>query len=365
MLKFLRFLLITLVILSITVFMFMQQPSFGKLPSGSRLERIETSSNYKDGKFRNLIPTNTLAEGVSYFSMITEFFGKGVDREPLKDLPSVKTDLKKLDADVPVIVWFGHSTFLIKVRGKSILVDPVLSMRPSPVQFAGSKSYPGTRVYTASDFPDPDVIIITHDHYDHLDHKTISDLKSRTTLFCVPLGVGEHLEHWGVEPDRIVEFDWWESKTIVEDLELISTPARHFSGRGFQRDRTLWSSYVLKTGDHNIFLGGDSGYDEAFRKIGEKYGPFDIALLECGQYDVKWPNIHMMPEETVQASLDLKANMLMPIHWGKFTLGLHPWKEPIERAVKEAGRLQVVLATPMIGEPLYIGKDIPQSLWWE
>ena len=228
MLKFLRFLLITLVILSITVFMFMQQPSFGKLPSGSRLERIETSSNYKDGKFRNLIPTNTLAEGVSYFSMIIEFFGKGVDREPLKDLPSVKTDLKKLDADVPVIVWFGHSTFLIKVRGKSILVDPVLSMRPSPVQFAGSKSYPGTRVYTASDFPDPDVIIITHDHYDHLDHKTISDLKSRTTLFCVPLGVGEHLEHWGVQPDRIVEFDWWESKTIVEDLELISTPARHF-----------------------------------------------------------------------------------------------------------------------------------------
>lgn len=363
--KFLRFLFVLVLIVTAAIFIFMQQASFGKLPKGDRLARIESSANYKDGKFQNLLPTRTIAEGVSYFGMMKEFFGKGIDREPTADLPAVRTDLKNLPDKHPMIIWFGHSSFLININQKKILVDPVFSLRPSPVQFAGSKSYPGTRVYSENDFPALDAIVITHDHYDHLDYKTIVTLKDRCRHFYAPLGVGEHLVHWGIEESRITEFDWWQSAEIFEGIELVATPARHFSGRGFTRDKTLWTSYVLRTASHRIFIGGDSGYDSTFSAIGEKYGPFDIALLECGQYDVKWPLIHMMPEETVQASLDLRAKVLLPVHWGKFTLSVHPWKEPIQRALRQAEKLNVSVTTPRIGEPVTLGGPIPQSRWWE
>jgi L-ascorbate metabolism protein UlaG (beta-lactamase superfamily) len=365
MLRLLKYTGGVLIVLTLIIVIFMQQPSFGRLPKGKRLARIEASSNYKDGKFRNLEPTQTIAEGVSYVSMMVDFFGKGVDRQPVTNIPSVKTDLRTFKSDEPAIIWFGHSSFLIFIEGRKILVDPVFSMRPSPVQFAGSKSYPGTRSYSPADFPELDLVIITHDHYDHLDYKSVLALKNQTDQFYAPLGVGEHLSRWGVDESVITEFDWWETEEVFPGIHLTSTPARHFSGRGFSRDRTLWSSYVLKTKSHSIFIGGDSGYDKSFKEIGEKFGPFDIALLECGQYDVKWPLIHMMPEQTVQASLDLKASVLMPVHWGKFTLGLHPWKEPIQRALHQAEKLQVTVTTPMIGEPVVIGKALPSLRWWE
>jgi L-ascorbate metabolism protein UlaG (beta-lactamase superfamily) len=184
-------------------------------------------------------------------------------------------------------------------------------------------------------------------------------------LFCVPLGVGSDLIHWGVEPERIKEFDWWEGETVIPGLDLVCTPARHFSGRGFRGNKTLWASFVLKTGGQTIFIGGDSGYDNSFRKIGQKYGPFDLAMLECGQYDVQWPDIHMMPEETVQASIDLQAKVLLPVHWGKFTLALHPWKDPVERALKHAQTLSVKVATPQIGERVIIGENYPVTTWWD
>ncbi|MFZ6012570.1 MAG: MBL fold metallo-hydrolase, partial [Bacteroidota bacterium] len=334
----------------------MQQRSFGKLPTGKRLERVKNSPQYKNGVFVNLEETKMLAEGVSYFTMFRKYLGKGVQgRYPSAPLPATKTDLKTLTAEKTTITWFGHSSYLILADGKKILVDPVFSQRPSPVQYAGSKSYPGTMIYTTDDLPDLDLVIISHDHYDHLDYNTITKLKSRVKLFCVPLGVGEHLTYWGVDEARIKEFDWWEGETIMPGVDLIATPARHFSGRGFRGNRTLWASFVLKTISANIFIGGDSGYDDAFKKIGDKYGPFDIALLECGQYDPHWPYIHMMPEETVQASLDLRANVFVPVHWGKFTLANHTWKDPVQRAVKHAHTLSVKCATPNIGEPITIG----------
>lgn len=354
-----------LVVFAIATALFMQQKSFGKLPSGERLERIKKSKQYKNGIFENISPTQLLAEGASYFGMITKYFGKGVDREPTKNLPSVKTDLKKLPIEKPSLVWFGHSSFLITINGKKILSDPVFSDRPSPVQYAGSKSYPGTRVYNEADFSALDVIVISHDHYDHLDYNTIVALNERTKLFCVPIGVGEHLIHWGVSPDKIKEFDWWEGEIVAEGIELTCTPARHFSGRGFRGNKTLWASFVLKTGGYTIFIGGDSGYDQSFKKIGEAFGPFDIAMLECGQYDKQWPDIHMMPEETVQASIDLKAKVLLPVHWGKFTLALHPWKDPIQRATIHAEKLNVKLTTPVIGEPIYLDGTFPSTKWWE
>lgn len=361
---FFRIVVITVASLAVITWLFMLQPSFGKLPSGARQKRIESSPNFKEGIFQNIEETKLMAEDASYFTMFTKFFGKDSLREPSRSLPTIKTDLKSLP-DKPTLIWFGHSSYLISIDGKKILADPVFSLRASPVQYAGSKSYPGTMIYAPEDFPELDVVVISHDHYDHLDYNTIQKFKSKTKLFVVPLGIGEHLSYWGVPDSQIREFDWWEGDTVLPGIDLISTPARHFSGRGFSRNKTLWTSFVLKLSGYTIFIGGDSGYDGSFKKIGDKYGPIDLAMLECGQYDVQWPNIHMMPEETVQASIDLKAKAFLPVHWAKFTLALHPWKEPIQRAVRHAQKLNVQVTTPKIGEPVVFGETLPFSEWWE
>jgi L-ascorbate metabolism protein UlaG (beta-lactamase superfamily) len=364
MVKSLKIFVGLLITLSLATILFMQQKSFGKLPSGDILKRIEKSTHYKDGAFINIEETDIVAKDASYWSMALKYFETSVDREPLKELPHVKTDLKNL-SDRPNMIWFGHSSFLISVSGKKVLADPVFSERASPVQYAGPKAYPGTMVYHESDLPDLDVIVISHDHYDHLDYHTITNLAQRTKAFVVPLGVGQHLLHWGVPKEKIYEFDWWEGGQVAPGVDITCTPARHFSGRGFTKNRTLWASFVLKIGGLTIFIGGDSGYDQSFKKIGDTFGPFDIVMLECGQYDVQWPSIHMMPEQTIQASIDLKAKVLLPVHWGKFTLALHPWRDPIRRATVEAEKRDVKMTTPLIGEPVYIGESFPAMKWWE
>lgn len=351
-------------VLGITTFLFMQQAVFGKDPSGDRLERIKKSSHYKDGSFVNTHDTPMLSPDASYPKMMYNFFlGKPKNAEPDITIPSVQTNLKSLKEATPVIVWFGHSSYLIKINGKNFLMDPVLSGNASPVSFVG-KSYPGADVYSTDDFPELDGVIISHDHYDHLDYKTIVKLKSKVKHFYTALGVGAHLAHWGIEEEKITEFDWWEDMDLGDSMKITATPARHFSGRGFGRGKSLWASYVIQSPTHRIYLGGDSGYDDHFKEIGEKFGPFDIAFLECGQYNTQWPFIHMMPEQTVQASIDLKAKVLMPVHWGKFTLALHPWNESIERATKAADSLQVKLTTPKVGEPIIIDKLYPSEKWW-
>jgi len=350
---------------ALTVFLFMQQASFGKLPKGARKEKIEQSVNYKKGSFQNRIETPMMADDVSYFSMMREFLRDKPETYPHSKTPSIKTNLKTFSSEKPSIIWFGHSTYLISIDNKKILVDPVFSQRASPVQYAGSKAFDGSMVYAAEDFPEIDLLIISHDHYDHLDYNTILKLNATVKKFCVPIGVGQHLNSWGVDERKITEFDWWDSDEVIPGLQLTSTPARHFSGRGFIRNKTLWSSYVLQSNNYKIFIGGDSGYDDAFKEIGDKFGPFDIAFLECGQYDRQWPNIHMTPEETVQAGVDLKTEILMPVHWGKFVLANHPWKEPIQRAKKHAESLQIKVTTPRIGEPIILGEEVPATLWWE
>lgn len=356
--------LIFIFLFALTVYIFMQQQSFGKLPEGARKQKIEESPNYKNGSFQNRIKTPMMAPDVSYFSMIRKFLSDKPETYPHSKIPSVQTDLKTFTSEKPSIIWFGHSSYLISIDNKRILVDPVFSQRPSPVQYAGSKAFTGAMVYSAEDFPEIDVLIISHDHYDHLDYNTILKLNATVKKFCVPMGVGQHISRWGVAEAKITEFDWWQSAEIFPGLQITSTPARHFSGRGFTRNKTLWSSYVLQSSETKIFIGGDSGYDDAFKEIGEKYGPFDIAFLECGQYDQQWPYIHMMPEETVQAGVDLKTEILMPVHWGKFVLANHPWKEPIQRAKKHAEILQIKITTPRIGEPIILGGEIPNSEWW-
>jgi L-ascorbate metabolism protein UlaG (beta-lactamase superfamily) len=336
---------------------------FGKLPSGKRLQRIKLSPNYKEGVFQNLSPTPVMAEDASFRKILKDYYNKPKTTEPPAPLPSVKTNLKTFGGAVPTLIWFGHSSYLLHVNGKNILVDPVFSNSASPFSFM-VKGYKGTNVFSENDFPELDLIILTHDHYDHLDYKSIHKLKSKTKKFCVSMGVASHLEYWGIDKNIITEFDWWESAEIFPGISLTAAPARHFSGRGIRRGKTLWSSFILKTTDHNLYLGGDSGYDSHFKMIGQQFGPFDIAILECGQYNPSWKNIHMMPEETVQAAIDLSAKVLLPVHWGKFTLSLHPWDEPIRRVTKKAAEMNLKITTPQIGEPVLISSNYPSNDWW-
>ena len=304
-----------------------------------------------------------MAEDASFFKVLREVLHKPNNVRPATILPSVKIDLKKLPDGNPVLVWFGHSSYLVKINGKIILVDPVFSGNAAPFSFM-VHAFKGSDVYTTQDLPEIDLLLLTHDHYDHLDYKTIKELKVKIKKVCCSLGVGSHLEHWGLNPRIITELDWWETMTDKE-ISITAAPGRHFSGRGIKRGQSLWSAFILKTKDYNLFLGGDSGYDTHFKKIGERYGPFDLAVLESGQYNTSWPNIHMMPEETVQASVDLKAQVLLPVHWGKFSLAMHPWTEPIERVLKKASILGVKVATPKIGEALILGNPLPVGHWWE
>lgn len=335
---------------------------YGKLPKGERLKRIKDSSNYKNGSFQNLSKTNAMAEDVSFFKTMRDFFNKPKSVKPPMVLPSVKTNLQDKANGVPYIVWFGHSSYFIRTESISVLVDPVFSGSAAPVSFM-IKAFKGSDVYTPDDFPEIDVLLLTHDHYDHLDYKTILQLKHKVKKIYCSLGVGSHLEHWGFASTTIHELDWWES--IKEHaFEITAAPGRHFSGRGVKRGQSLWSSFIFKTANYNLFLGGDSGYDSHFKTIGEKYGPFDLAILESGQYNKAWPHIHMMPEETVMASVDLGAAALLPVHWGKFPLAMHPWNEPIERVMAKAEELNVNVFTPMIGEAVFIGATNVTKAWW-
>lgn len=350
--------------IALIVFLFVQQKSFGGKPEGKRLERIIKSHNYKNGSFQNLSDTPMMAADASYFKLLGMYLWNKQKTEPDSIIPSVKRNLNEKTSGKPTLTWFGHSSYLVQLQGLNILVDPVFSERASPVQYFGSKSYNGTMVYSISDFPAIDVVLISHDHYDHLDYETIKKL-GNAGKFYVPLGVGAHLEVWGIAPEKIVELDWWEGVKINHELELIATPARHFSGRGITgRNQTLWASYVLRGTEHSIYIGGDSGYDRHFKEIGEKYGPFDLALLECGQYNAYWPYIHMLPEQTAQAAIDLKAKVLQPVHWSKFTLALHPWNEPVERLMKKAKELHLKTTIPMIGEKVVLDSSYPELHWW-
>lgn len=349
--------------LAIGTYLFLQQKSFGTNPEGERLQRIERSPNYRDGVFQNLSPTEVTLKETSYFKMMKEFFNQNETVKPSVRIPSVQTDLKSIEGTEPTLVWFGHSSYMIRSRKLTLLVDPVFSGSASPVSFFG-KAFEGADIYPVSSFPKIDIMVLTHDHYDHLDYKTISQFIPTTELYVTPLGVGAHLEYWGVPKEKIIELDWWEEKKINDSVSFIAAPARHFSGRKFTRAKTLWTSYVLRLHGHSVYLGGDSGYDTHFKTIGEKYGPFKLALLEAGQYGKNWPYIHMMPEETVIAAQDLKAEVLMPVHWGKFVLANHDWNEPIRRVMKYSKEKGQKVVTPMIGEPIIITNIKPTSEWW-
>lgn len=351
-----------ILVLALIAMWVLNLPVFGHAPEGARLERLKKLSNFKaDGTIDNLSPTPMKPDGVSYWDMIVGMIKGNENSAPKHVLPHIEPDFTTTDKTR--LTWFGHSSYFLQIDGAKILVDPVFSRRPSPFSFIGTSAYKGTDFISADDFQDLDIILITHDHYDHLDYQSILKLKDKTKLFVTSLGVGAHLEYWGVPADKIVELAWGE-EAVANGLKFTAAPARHFTGRGFKRNQTLWSAFILQGLKHKLYLGGDSGYDTHFKQTGEQHGPFDLAILECGQYNVYWPLIHMFPEQTVQAAKDLNAKVLLPVHWGKFTLAMHSWNEPVIRAVKQAKLDHVKITTPLLGESLILDEYYPSKEWW-
>ena len=342
---------------------FIQNPQFGGKPSPKQLKAFQSLPNYKNGKFQNFNHTPQLTGDGNIFKIMQNFFfNKDKGNVPAFTLPSRKTDLFKLNPDEDILVWFGHSSYFMQLDGKRILVDPVLSGHASPIKFT-TKSFKGSDVYTTDDIPPIDILLITHDHYDHLDYETIFKLRPKIKKVITGLGVAAHFKRWGYEQNIISENDW--SQQIETDGFIFHTaPARHFSGRNFKRNTSLWLSFVVLTPTKKIFVGGDSGYDSHFKTIGERFGPFDLVILENGQYNQYWKYIHMMPEEVVQAAVDLHAKKLLPVHWGKFSLSLHAWDEPIRRVVKAAEGKEVVVVHPMIGETVHLDENSKFNQWW-
>lgn len=355
-----------LFLIAATTFFTLNQTKFGKLPTGERLERIKKSPNYKNGSFQNQSETPVMTEGVSYLSVSREFFfGEKKKVVPIDSIPSVKTNLLDLDINKDILVWFGHSSYFLQIDGKRILIDPVLSDYASPFSFT-VKAFKGTNRYTTDDIPEIDYLFITHDHWDHLDYETIIKLKPKIKKVICGLGVGENFEYWGFDMNSVIEMDWYDSSNLDSGFIANAVPARHFSGRGFKRNQTLWMSILLETPTMKIFIGGDGGYDEHFAETGKKFGPIDLAILENGQYDKNWRYIHLLPEDVLKAFKDLNAIRIFPVHSAKFALGNHPWNEPIEKISTSSKALNIPLVHPLIGEMVNL-KDHTQIFteWWK
>lgn len=353
--------------IAITAYLVLSQEVFGAEPKGERLERMLKSKNYRDKQFQNQSFTPSFAEGYSMPKVMYDFFFSKKDPllKPLQTIPNVQTDLKNLPDDEDVFIWMGHSSYFIKIDGISFLIDPVLSTFGSPFKFF-NKAFEGSDLFKPQDIPDIDYLVITHDHYDHLDFPTVKAIREKVEKVIMPLGVGAHFEKWGYSQDQLIEEDWETTVELKNNFKITFTPARHFSGRKFHRNNTLWTSYVLETPTKKLFLGGDSGYDTHFKTIGEKYGPFDYAILENGQYNAAWKYIHALPEDVIQASIDIQAKNIIPVHSGKFALALHPWNEPLQKITTLGKEKNLHILTPKIGEKLDLNNaDQRFQNWWE
>lgn len=340
-------------ILTLAVVIFMNLPRFGKLPSGERMKRVEQSPNYRGGEFRNRSVTPQFTSDRGRARVMLDFlFEKRERNRPDTDMPAVKNDLKNLPSDKNIIVWFGHSSYFAQIDGKRLLIDPVF-YDASPVSFF-NKPFKGTDIYKAEDMPKIDYLVITHDHWDHLDHKTATKLKDSIGKVICPLGVGAHFEHWGYNTDQIIELDWYEQAMPDSSHTFHCLPTHHFSGRSFSANKTLWASFMLKTPTQTLYIGGDGGYDSHFSEIAELYPSIDLALMENGQYNRDWRYIHMMPEDLVKAIKDLHPHSVIAGHNSKYALAKHPWDEPMIKISAAALRDSIPLLTPIIGEVVYL-----------
>lgn len=340
-------------------------PQFGGSVTEEQEEQYGKTGHYEEGKFINkeVIKTDLSFENI--IRMTKAMMKPNPNVVPKKNIDVDAFDLSLLNSqDELKVTWLGHSSFLVEMDGYTLMIDPIFSKVAAPHPWLGRNRFNSEMPFDIDSIAKVDAIIISHDHYDHLDYETITTLKDRVTHFYVPLGVGNHLRRWDVPALKIHELDWWD-EVHFNSIKLAFTPSRHMSGRGLgDQSATLWGSWVFLGKKDKLYFSGDGGYGEHFKEIGEKYGPFDLGLMECGQYNEAWEGVHMMPEESVLAGQDVGAKLIMPIHWGAFSLAPHSWTDPIERIMKAAEEKQVPISTPRIGETFVLGRIIPQDRWW-
>lgn len=357
------FTLAVLLILSILMFIKLS-PVFGGKISAEQKKKYEKSPNYHEGAFQcatTYIPENVKPNFAKPLSQQKH------DKAPNSPIPYQKIKPESLlsPPEQTRVTWFGHSTLLIEAAGQIVMIDPMLSDKPSPVQWLGRSRYADELPIEIIDLPTIDFVLITHDHYDHLDYNSIRQLKNKVKKFVVPLGISAHLLAWGVKPEQIDEIDWWEVTTDYP-IKFRLTPCHHYSGRRLDdRKATLWGGYIIETPTDKLYLSGDGGYGNHFKEIGEKYGPFDLAMMECGQYYRGWAYNHMIPEQSAQAAYEVNAKLVLPIHWGAFTLAFHPWSEPIQRFLHIAPEFDLNVVTPLIGQPFLVQGEYPTVHWWK
>lgn len=328
---------------------------------------MQASPNHNGKIYLNPVSTNVMNPGAS-LRVLRKFFQHRPGREPAAPLGPFSVDhnqLQELPPQTLRVTWLGHSTLLIETDGKRFLTDPVWYDRVSPFRYVGPKRF-FQNPLPLSSLPSIDAILLSHDHYDHLDKHTILQLTARKIPVITMLGVGGRLKSWGVPATLITELDWWQSTHLTDDFIITAAPSRHFSGRWLgDRFKTLWGAFAIKGPVHNVFFGADSGYFEGFASIGQRLGPFDVCMLEIGAYNEEWEAIHMGPEKAVQATIDLGKPVLLPIHWATFNLAMHPWKEPVERLLAEAEKKNIKLILPAPGETIVVRDDGYNSRWWE
>ena len=345
--KTLLIILAVVAVVAITAVLVLRHPAFGRKMSQERQARIEASPNYRNGMFQNEEPTPQFSRSMP--AMLWDFItNPPKDRTPKEPLPAVKTDLKNLPTDKDWLVWFGHSSYLFCLNGKRYLVDPLLKMEfPASVMM---KPFAGTDIYTPDDMPEIDVLIITHEHWDHLDYATLRDLRPKVHRVVCPLGVAEYLEYWKYDKAIITEMDWYD-KCQMSNVQgqITCLPTRHFSNRLFGRNQTLWAAFMVEDAGRKVYVGGDGGYDGRFKRVREQFGQVDLALLENGQYNNDWPLIHSTPEGLEKAILDLDAKAVFTVHHDKFALAKHPWSEPEQLVQSFATRNAVNLLDQPIG----------------
>ena len=348
-----------------TGFVYLQHPKFGPQIDSDKYQEKAVSAIYREGAFQNMEPTEVLVGDNSTLSIIMAgLFNRPENLRPGFPLPTEKTDFKSLDRQQDTVIWLGHSSYFVQMAGRRILVDPVFGRYAAPVPFA-NEAFAGTRIYSAEDMPDIDYLLITHDHWDHLDYPTIQALRDKVRHVICGLGVDQYFTQWGYATETVHAGDWFTEIAMDADLTVHTVPARHYSGRLLSKNRTLWVGFVLETADRRILFGGDSGYGEHIGKIGERFGSFDLAVLDMGQYDDRWRYIHMTPEEAARSTEELNARALLPAHVGKFTIARHAWDEPFDRVIEASQGKGYRVSTPRIGEPVRLADEAQIfTRWW-
>lgn len=351
---------------------YLASPVFGAKTSKVELQKYSKSAQYQDQVFSNSRPIDMGFSMEDITSLLGDYWSSRKVARPPVPIPVQKLDLNEwFDPNSDGFakteyIWLGHSTFLLRMEQAHVLIDPMFSSVPSPAPIFGGKRFSEELPFDPNKLPAIDLVLISHDHYDHLDYHSIKLLSAKVKRFVVPLGIGDHLRRWGVPEEKITELDWWQEFSS-ESLSLVLTPAQHFSGRALaDRFHTLWGSWVVKGRKEAIFFSGDSGYAPHFKEIGERLGPFDIAFMEAGQYNKRWPDVHMFPDQTYEAAKDIRAKAVMPIHWGAFSLAMHPWQEPAELLVNNAEKDSIKVVIPQIGQRTRLDSLSVTTLdpWW-